>query len=117
MASSLAALSHLGRERQFGGSLALSKVHWVRPSLNGMHNAVGPEGFEGFFEGQAAMDAKPFASVAMPLDVKTVGTDPVEAGEGRIELLAETATEVLLPACWASGPLISLWFTAIAPAA
>jgi hypothetical protein len=28
------------------GPLALSKVHWVRPSLNGMQNAVGLENFE-----------------------------------------------------------------------
>jgi hypothetical protein len=47
-------------ERQEAGPLALSKVRWVRPSLNGMQNAVGPEGFDGFFEGEAAMEAKPW---------------------------------------------------------
>ena len=39
------------------------------------------------------MEAKPFASVAMPLNIKAVGADPVEAGEGRIELLAEMVRE------------------------
>jgi len=93
MASSVAALRHLGRERRFGGPLALSKVHWVRPSLNGMQNAVGPEGFDGLFEGEAAMEAEPFSGVAMPLNIEAVGADPVEAGEGRIELLAEIVRE------------------------
>ena len=104
MASSVAALSHLGRERQFGGPLALSKVHWVRPSLNGMQNAVGPEGFDGVFKSEAAMEAKPFASVAMPLDIKAVRADPVEAGEGRIELLAEMVREAGAVARRSRGP-------------
>ena len=39
------------------------------------------------------MEAKPFAGVAMPLNIKAVGADPVEAGEERIELLAEIVPE------------------------
>jgi hypothetical protein len=39
------------------------------------------------------MEAKPFASVVMPLYVKAVGADPVEASEGRIELFAEIVRE------------------------
>ena len=58
-----------------------------------MQNAVGLEGFDGFFEGEAVMEGKPLASVAMPLNIKAVGADPVEAGEGRIELLAEIVRE------------------------
>jgi hypothetical protein len=52
-----------------------------------MQNTVGPKGFEGFFEGEAAIEAEPFAGVAMPLNVEAVGADPVEASERRIELL------------------------------
>ena len=118
----------------------------MRPNLNGMQNAVGPEGFDGLFEGEAAMEAKPFAGVAMPLNIKAVGADPVEVGEGRTELLAEMVREAgalarrsrgpcpirgdrppgwhdrdrgfcYQLACWASGPFISFWLTAIAPAA
>ena len=99
---SVAALSHLGRERQFGGPVALSKVHWVRPSLNGMQNAVGPEGFDGFFEGEAAMEAKPFAGVPMPLNIKAVEADPVEAGEGRIGLCTRTALDRFAGKTWPS---------------
>jgi len=58
-----------------------------------MQNAVGPEGFDGVFKGEAAMEAKPFASAAMPLDIKAVRADPVEAGAGRIELRAEMVRE------------------------
>ena len=39
------------------------------------------------------MEAKPFASVAMPLDVEAVWADPIEASEGRIELFAEIVRE------------------------
>src|SRR5271168_831076 len=41
----------------------------------------------------AAMEAEPFSGVAMPLDVEAVGADPVEASEGRVELLAEIFRE------------------------
>src|SRR5712671_3978465 len=39
------------------------------------------------------MEAEPFSGVAMPLDVEAVGADPVEASEGRVELLAEIFRE------------------------
>jgi len=42
---------------------------------------------------EAAMEAEPFSGVAMPLDVEAVGADPVEASEGRVELLAEIFRE------------------------
>ncbi len=45
--------------------------------LNGMQDAVGPEGFDGLLEGKAAMEAKPFAGVTMPLYVEAVAADPV----------------------------------------
>ena len=65
----------------------------MRPNLNGMQNAVGLECCEGLFEGGVAMEAKPFAGVAMPRKIKAVGAYPVETGEGRIELLAEMVRE------------------------
>ena len=39
------------------------------------------------------MEAEPFSGVAMPLNVEAVGADPVEASEGRVELLAEIFRE------------------------
>ena len=39
------------------------------------------------------MKAVPLSGVPMPLDVEAVTTDPVEAGEGSIELLAEIFRE------------------------
>ena len=35
------------------------------------------------------MQAEPFSGVTMPLDVEAIAADPVEAGEGSIELFAE----------------------------
>lgn len=40
-------------------------------------------------EGEAAMQAKPFSGVTVPLDVEAVAADPVEAGEGGAEPFAE----------------------------
>jgi hypothetical protein len=37
-----------------------------------MQNAVGPEGLNGLFEGEVAMEAEPFAGVTMPLNVEAV---------------------------------------------
>jgi len=39
------------------------------------------------------MQAKPFAGVTMPLEVKAIAADPVEAGERGVELLAEILRE------------------------
>ena len=39
------------------------------------------------------MQAEPFAGVTVPLDVEPVAADPVEAGEGSIELFAEVFRE------------------------
>ncbi len=35
------------------------------------------------------MQAEPFSGVPVPLDVEAVAADPVEAGEGGVELFAE----------------------------
>ena len=35
------------------------------------------------------MQAEPFSGVAVPLEVEVIAPDPVEAGEGRVELFAE----------------------------
>ena len=55
--------------------------------------AVGFDGCDGFDERQAAIESQPLSGVAMPLDVEAVAADPVEAGEGRIELFAEIVRE------------------------
>ena len=60
-----------------------------RLRLDGMEDSVGFEGIDGLDKGQAAIEAEPLPGVAMPLDVEVVAGDPVEAGEGGIELLAE----------------------------
>jgi hypothetical protein len=39
------------------------------------------------------MQAEPRAGVTVPLDVEPVATDPVEAGEGSVELFAEVLRE------------------------
>ncbi len=39
------------------------------------------------------MEAKPFARVAVPLDVEAIAADPVEAGERGVELFAEILRE------------------------
>jgi len=39
------------------------------------------------------MQAEPFSGVAVPLDIEAVAADPVEAGEGGVELLAEILRE------------------------
>src|ERR1700677_4616750 len=61
--------------------------------LHGVEDTVGSERFDRFDEIEAAMEAEPFSGVAMPLDVEAVGADPVEASEGRVELLAEIFRE------------------------
>jgi hypothetical protein len=49
------------------------------------------------------MEAKPAAGVAMPLNIKAVGADPVE-GRRRIELLAEMVREAGAVARRSPGP-------------
>ena len=61
--------------------------------LHGVQDTVGSERFDRFDESEAAMEAEPFSGVAMPLNVEAVGADPVEASEGRVELLAEIFRE------------------------
>src|ERR1700722_18595830 len=61
--------------------------------LHGVEDTVGSERFDRSDEIEAAMEAEPFSGVAMPLDVEAVGADPVEASEGRVELLAEIFRE------------------------
>src|SRR5260370_17369353 len=39
------------------------------------------------------MQAEPFSGVAVPLEVEAIAADPVEAGEGRVELFAEILRE------------------------
>ena len=39
------------------------------------------------------MQAEPFSGVTVPLDVEAVAADPVEAGEGSVELFAEILRE------------------------
>src|SRR3546814_11660598 len=41
---------------------------------------------QGSSEGLAAVDAEPGAGMAMPLDVKAIRSDPVQADERRVEL-------------------------------
>ncbi len=62
-------------------------------SLYGVKYPVGLERFDGLDERQAAMKTEPFSGVAVPLDIEAVAGDPVEAGEGGIELLAEIFRE------------------------
>src|ERR1700691_35336 len=61
--------------------------------LHGVEDTVGSERFDRIDEIEAAMEAEPFSGVAMPLNVEAVGADPVEASEGRVELLAEIFRE------------------------
>src|ERR1700742_1575210 len=58
-----------------------------------MQEAVGLDGLEGFGEGQAAIEAEPRAGMAMPLDIEAVGLNPVESGEGSVELFAQVLRE------------------------
>ena len=39
------------------------------------------------------MQAKPFPSVAVPLEIEAVSADPVETGKGGVELFAEIFRE------------------------
>ena len=39
------------------------------------------------------MQAEPFSGVTVPLDVEAVAADPIEAGEGGVELFAEVLLE------------------------
>ena len=54
-----------------------------------MEEFAGFDGVEGGFERQSPMDAEPLTGMAMPLDVEPVAVDPVDTGEGRIELFAK----------------------------
>jgi len=53
-----------------------------------MEQPFGPKRINCFGEGKAAMQAEPFSGVAVPLEIEAIAADPVEAGEGRVELLA-----------------------------
>ena len=39
------------------------------------------------------MEAEPFSGVAVPLEIEAIAADPVEAGEGGVELFAEILRE------------------------
>jgi len=56
---------------------------------DGVKHSVGFEGLDCFGERQAPMEAEPLPGVAMPLDIEGIASDPVEAGERRIELFAK----------------------------
>jgi len=58
-----------------------------------MEQAFGPERVNRFDEGKAAMQAEPFSGVAVPLEVVAITAGPVEAGEGRVKLLAQILRE------------------------
>src|ERR1043166_7470763 len=58
-----------------------------------MQETVGLDGLEGFGERQAAIETEPGSGVPMPLDIEAVAADPVEAGEGAVELFAEVLRE------------------------
>jgi hypothetical protein len=58
-----------------------------------MEQPVGLEGVDRFGAGEAAIQAEPFSGMAVPLEVKAVAADPVEAGEGGVELFAEILRE------------------------
>lgn len=58
-----------------------------------MQVAIGFDGLNGVDERQLAIEPEPLPGVAMPLDVEAVWADPIEAGKGRIELLAEIVRE------------------------
>jgi hypothetical protein len=64
-----------------------------RFSLYGMQETVRPECFDGLDESEAVMKAEPCFGVATPLDIEAIEADPVEAGEGGLELLAEIFRE------------------------
>ncbi len=54
-----------------------------------MEQSVGLEHVNCSEEGKTAVQAEPFSRVAVPLDMEAVATDPVEAGEGSVELFTE----------------------------
>ena len=63
------------------------------PCSDGVKKFAGFDGVECGFERQALMDAEPLAGMAVPLDVEPVAADPVDTGEGRIELFAKVFGE------------------------
>ena len=58
-----------------------------------MEQSVGSQLADRVGEGKAAMQAEPFSSVSVPLQVKAIMTDPVEPGEGRVEFVAAILRE------------------------
>ena len=58
-----------------------------------MEQSVGSQGIDRLGEGEATMEAEPFSGVTVPLDVESITTDPVEAGERGVELFAEILRE------------------------
>src|SRR5579859_2550216 len=58
-----------------------------------MKVAVGLDDLEGFDERLAAVETEPGAGMPMPLDVKAVVADPIQAREGVVEFLAEVLRE------------------------
>ena len=58
-----------------------------------MEQPVGREDVERFGAGEAAIQAEPFPGVAVPPEIEAVPADPVEPGEGGVELFAEILRE------------------------
>ena len=58
-----------------------------------MEQSFGPECVNRFGEGKAAMQAEPFSGVAVPLEIEAIAADPIEAGEGRVKLIAQILLE------------------------
>ena len=54
-----------------------------------MEQYVGFSCVNRFREREAAMEAKPFSGVTVPLDVEAIAADPIEASEWGVELFAE----------------------------
>lgn len=51
-----------------------------------VEDSVCLDQLQGLSEGLAAVDAEPGAGMAMPLDVKAIRSDPIQADERRVEL-------------------------------
>src|SRR3546814_17822358 len=51
-----------------------------------VEDSVVLDQLQGSSEGLAAVDAEPGAGMAMPLDVKAIRSDPVQADERRVDL-------------------------------
>src|SRR5687767_15847016 len=58
-----------------------------------MQMSVVRDGLQGLDERLVTVEAIPCASVSMPLNVEAIGADPIEAGEGSVELFTEVFRE------------------------